>query len=121
MEQQTGRRVVSTLKAAFVTPLYPCRARNATKLNRYADDTIFGKRKSQPLMSEKALFKLNIQKTTHGSQMGKETKGVADVEVTNFKVLTSLKKVMTNDSILKVFLPTKVCLGYGFSSGRAWM
>ena len=35
------------------------------------------------------------------------------------------RKVMTNlDSILKsrdITLPTKVCLGYGFSSGHVWM
>ena len=124
---------------------------------RYADDTILVAESKEELKSllmkvkeesEKAGFKLNIQKTKimasvpitswqiHGETMetvidfvflGSKITADGDCshEITRRFLLG--KKVMTNlDSILKsrdITLPTKVCLvqGYGFSSGHVWM
>ena len=96
--------------------------------------------------SDKAGLKLNIQKTKiMGSSPinswqidGESMETVADFIFLGSKItvygdcshemkrhLLLGRKIMTNlDSILKsrdITLPTKVCQGYGFSSGHVWM
>ena len=96
--------------------------------------------------SEKVGLKLNIQNTkimasspiTSWEIDGETVKTVSDFLFLGSKItadgdcsheskrrLLLGRKVMTNlDSILKsrdITLPTKVCQGYGFSSGHVWM
>ena len=94
--------------------------------------------------SEKVGLKLNIHKTkmmVSGPIISWEIDGKTVETVSDFIFLGSKitgdcsheikrrlllrRKVMINlDSILKsrdITLPTKVCLGYGFSSGHVWM
>ena len=94
--------------------------------------------------SEKVGLKPNIQKTkimasgpiTSWEINGETVETVSDFIFLGSKIpgdcsheikrrLLLRRKVMINlDSILKsrdITLPTKVCLGYGFSSGHVWM